>query len=304
MAIKIDWRTDNFSGEKQNIYRSNTPINIADLPVPLTSVANNISTYTDETVEQGKMYYYAIGAVAGNDIAISRRLAIAYRVDTGPGPATIIRGDWDYGYFGRIPAGELIDNAALQTLVGYTTATAGTASILHKFAIKGKIYYVPNFNQLLFTSWQGLYNLGLAYGDLPVPTHVTTRFGEVPQNKIITIGNYNYRVRLPTSRADYMNADDPLQSGGEIDTMCSAVRIQRSVIPPGYLGVDDESSDTRNTNSWTIDFVNSSPTANAIVRGGGSSNPLWYVCDQIRDISPTANAASSSGTKFVLELIP
>lgn len=303
MPIKIDWRTDNFNSEKQNIYRSNTPIDITNLPTPIADVANNIVTYTDNTVEQGKMYYYAIGAVVGNDVAISRRLAIAYRLDTGPGPANIIRGDWDYGYFGSMPIGELVDNTTFKSLIGYTTATVGPATTLHKFAIKGKIYYVPNNNQILTTSWQGLYNLGLVYGDLPVQPHVLTRFGDVPQNKIITIGSYNYRIRLPASRVDYMDSDNPVQTGGEIEAMCSAVRIYRSLPNLKYLGVDDDNSDVRNTLNLTMDFTNSTPTAAVITRGGGAASPLWYVCDMVNSI-PATNTAATYGAKFIMELIP
>lgn len=304
MPIKLDWYNGTTDIEKQNIYRSDTPINEAVLPVPIGEVPNNVYTYTDDTVTQGKMYYYAIGSVKNGDVSLSRRLPIAYIVDTGPGPATIIRGDWEYGYFGTFPLATLVDSDTLKAILGFTGATTGIATIWHKFVIKGKIMFIPNANMLQTISWETIYRAGCAFGELAVPEYTSNRFGVVPQNKQITLDNKIYTVRLPTSRADYLDVENPVVTGGEVDYILSAVRLYRNAYyAPDYLGVDDHNDSQGTQSFWTTDFVATLPNSQAVVRGGVTSTPVSAgSVDRIASQVPTTGT-SSYGVRFFLELV-
>ena len=60
--LELNWKVDGFVDE-QRYYCSETQIDPANLPAPKAILANNVRSYVDASVEVGKTYYVAVGAV-------------------------------------------------------------------------------------------------------------------------------------------------------------------------------------------------------------------------------------------------
>jgi hypothetical protein len=60
--LELNWKLDGFVDE-QRYYCSETPIDIANLPVPKAVLAGDARTYTDAAIELDKTYSIAFGAV-------------------------------------------------------------------------------------------------------------------------------------------------------------------------------------------------------------------------------------------------
>ncbi len=134
---------------------------------------------------------------------------------TGPGAKDLIAGDVGSGYFGEIPATDLIDGAALATAVGLTQGTAHNTMINWlKFMHKGKTLFMPKSTLRYSLSWDHLYNAGIVYGtDGPGPYHGSQ--GPVNQNKILVIKGNAYIVRLIKGG----DAIPATQNGGEVNDL-------------------------------------------------------------------------------------
>jgi len=97
-----------------------------------------------------------------------------------PGPKYAIAGSWDAGFFGEVPASELITGDALASQIGLS---AGTAQFSNepwlKFAYQGKIQFVAKKPFRYDLSWNGINVANAVYGD-----------------RTVTIGGLTYKVRL------------------------------------------------------------------------------------------------------------
>ena len=60
--LELNWKVDGFVDE-QRYYCSETQIDPANLPAPKAILANDVRSYVDASVEVGKTYYVAVGAV-------------------------------------------------------------------------------------------------------------------------------------------------------------------------------------------------------------------------------------------------
>lgn len=100
--------------------------------------------------------------------------------DSGPGPKTLVGGSYFFGYFGEVPASELITG---QSLVTTTTVTEGSVSaqptVWLKFIIDGRVVYIAKQPIVSAISWIHLKNKNLVDG-----------------SKILTIGSEQYSIRL------------------------------------------------------------------------------------------------------------
>ena len=97
-----------------------------------------------------------------------------------PGSAKLIAGDGEAGFFGEVPASELITGDALASMVGISTGTSQFSSEgWLKFAYQGKIQFVAKKPIRHSIRRMDINSANCVYGD-----------------KTVTIGGLTYKVRL------------------------------------------------------------------------------------------------------------
>lgn len=304
MSIKIDWSDVDNAATAFNIYRQETPILDSALPAPLAVVDKALRTYTDDTAVRNKLYYYRVGSVT-TDITLTPNRALAYMPYSGPGPQTLLRGDWEFGYFGRIPVNAIFTTQEIKQFAG---AFAGawsevvpTAPDVHywfKFVVNGKILFVASNPFWVNLTFQSLYQAGLVYGTAPSsqwPAYVKTTLGEIPQNKVVVRGDDQFILKLPSSRANPLNTGttNPDFIGGDFDQfMSNAYATRANPNPKGYKQVDDYGT-FNSLYSLSSDFYG---VSNLMLARGGAQN------DAVSTIAINAGA-TTTGWKPVLELL-
>lgn len=251
MPIKVDWTDPNSGTEEYLIYRSESRISSGSLPAPLATVPAGTFTYSDNTAVRNKLYFYRVGQKKGADITLTPNKALANTPYTGPGPQNLLRGDWEFGYFGRVPLNDIFSIQELRLIHGSIT-TAGqdntdTTLAWLKFAVKGKIIFVASSAVIGNITWDSLYKAGVIYGNFPSsdwPAYIKTTYGVIPQGKIATKGEHQFVVRVPTSRGVMSNTGSAQADymGGEYDTLIPYAYNARSYPDTlGYKNVDDMS---------------------------------------------------------------
>lgn len=243
MAIKIDW-TDANAADDYTVYRSAAPIADNALPAALVTLPAGSLTYTDDTAVRNQLYYYRVASRKGADIALTPNKALAYMPYTGPGPQVLLRGDWSFGYFGKMPMSDLFSIQECQNYVGPLPAPAAINNSIDigwlKFVYKGKILYIASQAIYGALPWELLYKAGVIYGNFPSADwapYAKTTFGTIPQAKQVTRGDHSFIMRVPTSRA-VMSSTSGLaadQVGGEYDLILTYAYQSRSF--PETLGI-------------------------------------------------------------------
>ena len=117
----------------------------------------------------------------------------------GPGAQKPIAGNLNAGYFGEVPMASLMGATDLATYIGLTEGTPVNATTTWlKFALNGKILFVPKKPLRTNVSWQAIYQAGAVYG-LETGTGVQSLPSNSPvqQTKRITTANGHFRIRLP-----------------------------------------------------------------------------------------------------------
>ncbi len=206
MSNKLTWKNPNTLADSIVIYRSTSKIDKSALPAPLATLAKTEVEYIDTTNLLNVPYYYRIGRVSGLDIALSPNICLQERSELGAGPTTLLRGDFETGYFGSVSAADFFTTAELTTAVGLSTANSSIVEAnptWHKFAHNGKIKYLPNKVLRVGTgiNFFSLYNLGAAFGTDTTASELI-QWNSSPavtpkvQDKRVTRDNRTYRVRL------------------------------------------------------------------------------------------------------------
>lgn len=132
-----------------------------------------------------------------------------------PGPKFLLAGDRDAGYFGLVPATEIMRGDALATALGITQGTAQEIDTPWiKYIWKNKICFTPLKTIRHSVSWDAIYNAGCIYGDdtiglLPPAGRLGTQLS--------IDGNDN---SINTSRGDFLSgvdsSDDVIAVGGTL----------------------------------------------------------------------------------------
>lgn len=245
MSIKIDWpQLGLASGDGLQLYYSNSRFDRDNLPATKYTLDPTINSYVDTGVPANTLRYYMLEASkAGFNTQYSQCMVMGNFASTGPGNQTILRGNWERGYFGTLPTSQLFTPTQLRTACGATGLGAAPAdssvTLWHKFAYKGKILFIPHGCMTTINngavSWASLYNLGLVYGtddfgnppfDLVATTNNPKITAGVNQKKVVTsAGGDDFLVRLPkcSSKATnvYVGSVSVETEGGEWwDLMC------------------------------------------------------------------------------------
>lgn len=223
MAIRVTW--PNFGlPDSLTLYRSSSPFTIDNLPATTVTLAPADTSYVDRAAQDNAVSWYMVVAKkAGRNDQFSKCTALGNYKNTGPGPSTILRGNWDIGYFGSVAAAELYTISGLRTALGITNTQMPsppadtTMTTWHKWIYKGKIIFIPNnvFTAATTIRWSDLYNLGLIYGtagpgSAPMPL-VDGAFqppitANVEQKTKVTTNGVSYIVRTPRVSTNPTNA--------------------------------------------------------------------------------------------------
>lgn len=199
MGIRLEIANKNTDPVTIKVYRGDTTLDRGNLPAPigtLTDVTGDPVIYNDNSVVQGKTYYYVFETIGPKDRAYSRNFKTQALETRGPGDNDLKIGNRNLGYYGNMSSGSLIDAAALISACGITGATPNAFTYWYKFARKGKVYFVPNAHVCRSgLSYKKLKDLGLVDG------------------KQITIGQYKFIVRLMSGWDDSKALDSGMTPG-------------------------------------------------------------------------------------------
>ncbi|ARV77302.1 putative virion structural protein [Pseudomonas phage Noxifer] len=222
MSIKLKWVDRNVTVDGFRIYRSTSPIDDAALPTPLATVGPSVFEYTDTTAQRNVLYYYKIGSYLGSDQVNSPNRPLAFLPYTGPGPQTLLRGDYKAGFFGEVPLDDIIGVDDFKTFYGLTWGLASVRPTAWlKFVVDGKILFWPdNGGFFVNISATQIYQAGLMYGTnddtLYWPT-LKSGSGTINQVRPYTKGDHVFVPRMPIARVDRRDTSNLTLAGGELD---------------------------------------------------------------------------------------
>lgn len=307
MPIKLDWIDQAGPADSHKVYRSLTKIDPGNLGTPLATLGGGVTTYTDNTVQRNVTYHYVVTSIIGEDEAPSAEYVIAYIPYTGPGPQTLLRGNWEYGYFGRVPLEDILSSTELIQATDQPVGSPnGAANYWFKIVYKGKILFFPKDHVALGISFSNLYKAGCVYGNIPSanwPTAVKTYLGTIPQGRIIKSQSHQFVVRLPTSRADMLSTGSASvdQRGGEIDTIFAAMYLVREFNTDNIPTFDDNLVTASSVRFMTTDWLSGSGTGQIMVT---RTNNLAGNLDSVTPTGTGLSIDSASGYWLpVLELV-
>lgn len=263
MSIIYSWINPNKTDvTKIEVYRSDKRGGDKTL---LATLGTTALSYEDTSAVLNKVYFYSTIVYEGTLTNTSIEMPLASFETTGPGPATLLRGDWDYGYFGEIPA----ENTALPTLtelcsvlgVAYDSGLQYQHTKWHKWIVNGRILFIPSV-------WATL--SGVRYTTTPnifIPIN-----GSESSALKWTKGDNNFYVRLP-----FANRLDAADNGGvlplnntafpfyksELCALAASFRpvVNASALPVIYNYADNNSIAGNGTQGFTNTWVNSTNMA-------------------------------------------
>ncbi len=143
-----------------------------------------------------------------------------------PGPAALLHGNTEWGYYGEVP--NLVSQSVLASNVGLTI---GTVLNEHpgwlKFSAKGKTLFVAKKPLRSGVSWYDLYAKGAVFGDDGMGSSPPVTKPMALQNKRIVIGGLTYRVRLLRG----FDVSVPDRSQGTFDSTTVSGEFARLILP-------------------------------------------------------------------------
>ena len=216
---------------------------------------------------------------------------------SSPGAKLFVAGNMQEGYFGEVPASELITGTALASAAGISAGTSQFSDIgWLKFAWKGNIQFVAKKPLRHSISWNNINTAGCVFG-----------------TKTVVIGGLTYKVRLMRAGiVDPMTAASGASNhGSEWNRLMLPIHIEakdKSWAYPNnveagipYWGVDftDEDLHTHNSfgsgsYSWCQETLSTDATRRLSRGYTGVSNS---------NIGTSSTAGSSFGWRPVLELV-
>lgn len=162
-----------------------------------TEFIENVADVTEKTI-----YSYWVAGVKDTERLFGGRIVQGFFLDTGPGPQTILRGDWYCGYFGPVAAADFFTTAEIKALLPTNQAAlfSNEPNTWHKFIYLGKIVFMPGTQhaQAIFSN---VYSRGMAYGTDDNGSIVPSGITATKQDARITKNGRTYRIRLPRGDA-------------------------------------------------------------------------------------------------------
>lgn len=205
MTIRLSWPSQASKGLTAiEIYRKegwNATIDVYNPGAPHATLSGNAVEFVDDidTLTKNTTYRYWVAAVKDSERLIGNPITQGFYPDTGPGPQTILRGDWASGYFGTVPNTEFFNTAELKLML---TAQQGNMFVYdpqewHKFIFRGRIVFFPATMHSKTNSVQMAYQYGMMYGTDDVGSIVPQGATATKQDCKVTKDGRTYRIRLP-----------------------------------------------------------------------------------------------------------
>lgn len=205
MTIRLSWPSQASKGLTAiEIYRKegwNATIDVYNPGAPHATLSGNAVEFVDDidTLTKNTTYRYWVAAVKDSERLIGNPITQGFYPDTGPGPQTILRGDWASGYFGTVSNTEFFNTAELKLML---TAQQGNMFTYdpqewHKFIFRGRIVFFPATMHSKTNSVQMAYQYGMMYGTDDVGSIVPQGATATKQDCKVTKDGRTYRIRLP-----------------------------------------------------------------------------------------------------------
>ena len=195
-----------------------------------------------------------------------------------PGSNMLIAGDMNAGYFGVVPASELITGDALASMVGISAGTSQFSSEgWLKFAYQGKIQFVAKKPIRHRISWDSINSANCVYGD-----------------RTVTIGGLTYKIRL-------MRGANKDPAEGAQGTTNHNSEWNKLMLPIHIKAKDKSWGSPNNVEAdvpyWGIDFTDVDLHTD-ITHGGFGSSSLCQETVGYNRILRGGNGVSSSDAAF------
>lgn len=196
----LNWVNRNTNEDGTRVFRETAPFTSTDGLTALATLPQGANSYEDSAVVKGQLYYYRLEVFKGTDKYLGNQVAITALAYTGPGPQTLLRGDFERGWFGEVSPSLLFNGDELALRAGL--ASAGSVINVNtnwlKFAHKGKILFMPKLPIRYQVSWNQVLAAGCVYGnDSEVPNPLPSGAVITPQGKILEVNGDRFLVRLP-----------------------------------------------------------------------------------------------------------
>lgn len=148
MSLTVNWNAA-VGAAKYRIYRATAKFTNATLPSNMTEVTNDVTAKTYDDVVRNTTYWFAISSVDDNNVeTMGEPFAVGYFPESGPGPSTLLRGDWTFGYFGEVNVTDVLTQGQIKAALGAVNLNPTFLATLfdkyHKFVVNNKILFVPN----------------------------------------------------------------------------------------------------------------------------------------------------------------
>ncbi len=222
-------------------------------------------------------------------------------VDTAMGPDTLIGSTLTEnntkiaGFYGEVPASELITGNDLASMIGLTNGTAQNSdTVWLKFILDGKILFIPKVIIRHTVSWDHINAVNAVYGD-----------------RELEILGYQFKIRLiqsinpGESVARSSGYDIPITHQSEWNRLFYPIsvehtntqRFKASQIGPNWVNYTQEELNITTGNgryTWCQETPNNGPTVRAC-RGGNAVTSLTWNSSSLTSVE--------GGWRPVLELV-
>jgi len=257
----------------------------------LATLDGTLLTYEDTTAVNNKVYFYQIENIVGNDTGQSLIVPAANFPNSGPGPASIIRGDWEFGYFGPVLPADLPTFTMIKNATGVSSdGTTNNASTWFKWIVNGRIIFFP------FTFYN--YDVSGAYNTLGKMFIYPAGSDRIANGVTIPLNGFNFLIRCPyatnkfttelnpngefvTGSGTYLDVNDDTITKSEIQAIQNTFSGQSVTTPKlskGYKVNDTAFNFRNNVTYWlTNTYVDQYKTA---MPGGSNSQSIQEVYAQ------------------------
>lgn len=197
MSVTINWNAAN-NAVSYNVYQSTSGFTNATLPANPVKVLAPATTLEVTAVTPNTIYYFMVSSVGSDGSeTLGQVFTVGYFSDTGPGPQTLLRGDWEFGYFGMIPVTGLFTLPEIKSYFPNIASgwNMGVISSYHKVVCNKRILFIPN-TPTINTVFSGSTNVVNTLATLGIaPT--------IANSQIMSKNGYDFAYRLPnTSLSD------------------------------------------------------------------------------------------------------
>lgn len=223
---------------------------------------------------------------------------IVWQGNTIPGPTTLKGGNLQAGFYGEVPASELITGDELAQMIGLTAGHSqfSTEPWL-KFSYMGKIEFVAKKPFRHSISWYYIKSINAVYG-----------------NRLIKIGKHTYKIRLMKGKTEGKQSDVS-ETGGYI---CKGSEWNKLMLPV-HINAPSNWKNPENVNNptenWNVGYTDSDLLTHFTLGEGTFSlcqeyGHNYYSCIARGRVGVSASASPSNDSAYyengwrpVLELV-